>query len=84
MAKWLEHWTLAIKIWGSNPPGGDISQHDAGKFSNLIFIQYIMISRKKYLKGLLCATSPWSMDLCLSESWILLRLEEELDLASTD
>ena len=20
-AKWLEHWTLVIKVWGSNPPG---------------------------------------------------------------
>ena len=24
------------KCWGSNPPGGDISQHNAGKFGNLL------------------------------------------------
>ena len=36
VAKWLERRTLVNMVWGSNPPGGDNSQHDAGKFGNLL------------------------------------------------
>jgi len=36
VAKSLEHWTLVIKVWGSNPPVGDISQQYTGKFGNLL------------------------------------------------
>ena len=36
VAKCLEHWTLVNMVWGSNPPGGDNSQHDADKFVNLL------------------------------------------------
>ena len=28
VAKWLERQTLVNIVWGSNRPGGDISQHD--------------------------------------------------------
>ena len=27
---------LVIMVWASNPAGGEISQHDAGKFGNLL------------------------------------------------
>ena len=40
VAKWLERQTLVNMVWGSNPPGGDISQHDAGKFGNLLWVRY--------------------------------------------
>ena len=36
VAKWLVPQTLVNMVWGSNPPGGDISQHDTGKFGNLL------------------------------------------------
>ena len=32
----VERQTLVNMVWGSNPHGGDISQHDAGKFGNLL------------------------------------------------
>ena len=40
VAKWIEHPTLVNMVWGSNPPGSDNSQHDAGKFGYLLWVRY--------------------------------------------